>query len=140
MQSEKQEKRERPEGSVRDAEAGDGKKQVEIHCDNCQGLIEDLAKAISQKALKRGFIEVGVSCPHCNTWFRSYYTTPELEAGRPILARFRDKANRSPEDWQKYQRKRLLFQRKHDQIQAEAKRLFAHRGPLAQPEPVKESA
>jgi len=53
-----------------------------IICDNCKRQVKTIQ---SNKPFKNDFIDVGLECPHCETFYHSYYDHPKLQARRKKL-------------------------------------------------------
>jgi len=92
--------------------------QLKIVCDSCK---QQISPSQEQKKLKRGFFEVGISCPLCGFWVHSYYSSPELELAQKILANFKKRSSRSLLHRKRYEQKIAEFMGKHQRVQEQAK-------------------
>lgn len=88
--------------------------QLKIICDNCK---QEASPSQKQRKLKKGFFEVGLSCPLCGFWVHSYYSNPELERAQRVLENFKKHSTRSPLHRQRYEKKIVEFMRQHQKVQ-----------------------
>lgn len=94
---------------------------LQVICDRCKKHIGSLET--TQRTLKKGFLEIGITCPYCGFWGHGYYTTPKLEMDHKALDNFKAKARLSTFDRRKYEKKLVEFQRKYEKVQAQAGKL-----------------
>ena len=92
-------------------------KPIQVNCDNCRKVFY-LANAMAEREIdytdNNGdtwiiIIEVGLTCPHCESYFHSYYTNQALKD------RIKGLTNN---------RRRRAFQRDFDAWQVEARRML----------------
>lgn len=95
---------------------------LKVICDNCKEQISSLQT--QQRKMKRGFFEVGLSCPHCQFWVHSHYTTPKLDLAERILSNFKDASTKSPLHRLRYERKIQEFLGQHQRVQQDAKKVI----------------
>lgn len=93
---------------------------LKIVCDNCKEQISSLQT--QQRKMKRGFFEVGLSCPHCQFWVHSHYSNTELQQAEKILENFKKRAGKSLLYRKRYEAKILEFMGKHKRVQEQVKR------------------
>lgn len=94
---------------------------LQVICDRCKRHVGSLET--TRRTLKKGFLEIGITCPYCGFWGHAYYTTPKLEMDRKALDNFKGKARLSTFDRRKYEKKLVEFQRKYKKVQAQAGKL-----------------
>lgn len=83
-------------------------KPIQINCDNCHKVFY-LANAMAEKEIDDNIIEVGLTCPHCESYFHSYYTNQALKD------RIKGLTNN---------RRRRAFQRDFDKWQVEVREML----------------
>lgn len=92
--------------------------QLKIVCDSCH---KEVSPSQKQKKLRKGFFEVGLSCPLCGFWVHSYYSTLELEKAQKILENFKKHSTRSHLHRFRYEQKIAEFMRQHQRVQDRVK-------------------
>lgn len=95
---------------------------LSVICDRCKQETGPLKQ--TGRKLKRGFLDIGLSCPHCGLWVHSYYSSPELEKAARILGNFKAHAGRSKEDRRRYEQKLIEVQRKQERVEEQVKKLL----------------
>ncbi|MCG3208636.1 MAG: hypothetical protein FOGNACKC_02248 [Anaerolineae bacterium] len=73
-----------------------------ITCNDCG---HEFVLDLEERPAEGKRLDVGHECPMCHTWYHAFFTTTRLKAQAERLLKFRDKANQSEPDWQRYQRK-----------------------------------
>ncbi len=109
-------------GDAQADEAGPGPKVLRVVCDDCQQDIG--AVQTKTRKLRKGFSEIGLSCPHCGFWVHSYYSTPQLEQAEKVLANFKAHQARSPQDRRRYEQRIQVFLRQREKVQRKARSLL----------------
>lgn len=93
-------------------------RELTIKCPRC-GVRFPADRGATRREVegRPSIIDIGVSCPMCEDWTHSYYTTEELEAMRAGMTKLSRSPMSADQKTLALSKARKAIQRKHDELQ-----------------------
>ena len=97
-----------------------------ISCSAC-GAEHPLAEMAREEEVKPDVIEVALLCPSCGHRSHACFDTPGLKAQRATVQKAMEvyRANRTVQNWRRYETARDVFRRNFDQVNKRWRRKLA---------------